>query len=100
MRYGFVWLLLLFAGCARLPQPSAPSTGAADATFARLADDYIAGYLAWRPQIGTSLGLHEYDGKVTDLSQASLDAELARLKEFERRLGELNTKELSPAAFY
>ena len=65
-----------------------------------MADEYIAGYLAWRPQTGTALGLHEYDGKVTDYSQASLDAELARLKSFDQRLGQLNTNHLSPQAFY
>jgi uncharacterized protein (DUF885 family) len=90
----------LLAGCTRpAPAPRA-STGEADAAFARLADEYIAGYLAWRPQTGTSLGLHEYDGKVTDYSQASLAAELARLKSFDQRLGQLKARQLSPQAFY
>ena len=93
-------LSCLLAGCTR-PAPG-PSSSAqdADAAFNRLADEYIAGYLAWRPQTGTSLGLHEYDGKVTDYSQASLSAELARLKSFDERLGQLNTNRLSPQAFY
>ena len=65
-----------------------------------MADEYIAGYLAWRPQTGTGLGFHQYDGKVTDYSQPSLDAELARLKSFDRRLGQFNTNRLSPQAFY
>ncbi len=90
----------LLAGCTRpAPAPRA-STGEADAAFARLADEYIAGYLAWRPQTGTSLGLHEYDGEVTDYSQASLAAELARLKSFDQRLGQLKARQLSPQAFY
>jgi len=29
---------------------------------------------------GNFLGLHEYDGKLTDYSRASIEAELARLK--------------------
>jgi len=89
----------LLAGCTRpAPAPRA-STGEADAAFARLADEYIAGYLAWRPQTGTSLGLHEYDGEVTDYSQASLAAELARLKSFDQRLGQLKARQLSRRRF-
>jgi uncharacterized protein (DUF885 family) len=67
--------------------------------FARLADDYLAGYLAWRPQAGTALGFHQYDGKVTDFSQPSLDAELTRLKSFDARLSQVGTNKLSAAAW-
>src|ERR1039457_6094562 len=93
-------LIVLLAGCT-LPAPAPrSSTGEADAAFSRLADEYIAGYLAWRPQTGTSLGFHEYDGKVTDYSQTSLSAELARLKSFDQRLGQLNRSQLSQQAYY
>jgi len=91
---------LMLAGCARLPQPSSTAAKQSDATFAKVADEYLAGFLAWRPQTGTTLGLHQYDGKVTDFSQASLNAELARLKTFERRLGALATTDLSPEDSY
>ncbi len=90
----------MLAGCARLPQPSSTKAKQGDATFAKVADEYLTGYLAWRPQTGTTLGLHQYDGKVTDFSQASLNAELTRLKTFERRLGALATTDLSPEASY
>ena len=96
------WLifLLLIAGCsAPSPQPHSSSSDA-DTTFTRLANEYLAGYLAWRPQTGTALGFHEYDGKVTDLSKASLDSELSRLNAFKQRLGQLNTNHLSRQAFY
>src|SRR5580692_8506080 len=89
---------ILLAGCAKLPQ-TASSTDA-DAVFQRLADDYIGGYLAWRPQAGTSLGLHQYDGKITDYSRASIDAELARLKSFEQQLADLGISRLSPQSVY
>jgi len=91
---------LMLAGCARLPQPSSTAAKQGDATFAKVADEYLTGFLAWRPQTGTTLGLHQYDGKVTDFRQASLNAELARLKTFERRLGALATTDLSPEASY
>ena len=90
----------MLAGCARLPQPSSTAAKQGDATFAKVADEYLTGYLAWRPQTGTTLGLHQYDGQVTDFSQASLNAELARLKTFERRLRALATTDLSPEASY
>src|ERR1700704_6339884 len=93
-------LTIALAGCAKLPQTSDTTSNQGDAAFARLADEYLAGYLAWRPQMGTSLGLHEYDGKVTDFNQRSLDAELARLKMFDERLSGLNTADLNRKSFY
>ncbi|HEV2390918.1 MAG TPA: DUF885 domain-containing protein [Verrucomicrobiae bacterium] len=102
-------LLLLLAACARpkSSSPSAPradqpttSSDAQDAAFAQLADEYIAGYLAWRPLVGTTLGLHQYDGKITDFSQASLKTELGRLKSYERRLAEVKTAQLSFTPYY
>jgi uncharacterized protein (DUF885 family) len=91
---------LCAAGLIRaLPSPAA-ATANGDADFNRLAEEYIAGYLAWRPQTGTALGLHEYDGKTTDYSQASLDAELARLKSFGQRLGRIETNRLSTHSLY
>ena len=97
MRLSLLFLsCLLLAGCAGTgPNATAPSADS-DAVFARLTDDYIGGYLAWRPQTGTELGLHQYDGKVTDYSRASLDAELARLKSFEQQLADLDSSRLSP----
>ncbi len=95
-----LFLTLLLAGCSQ-PKPSASgSGGSADEAFNRLANGYVAGYLAWRPQTGTTLGLHEYDGKVTDFSRASLGAELARLHSFDKRLDELDAGSLSLQAAY
>jgi len=90
--------LLLVAGCARLSQYPAPPASEADAHFTRLADEYLDGYLAWRPQSGTSLGFHQYDGKITDFSQRSVDAELGRLRSFDSQLAALDTTKLSPQA--
>jgi len=39
------------------------------------------------PKPARRLGLHQYDGRLTDYSQASLDSELARLKILRQRLG-------------
>ncbi len=98
-------VVALLAGCG--PQQKTDQAGATpettttgNAAFGKLADEYIAGYLAWRPQTGTYLGLHAYDGKVTDYRRASLDAELARLKEYRNRLARLDMASLNAGDFY
>src|SRR6185436_15590799 len=89
---------LLLAGCSNLN--FSPGAGSGDAEFNRVSEEYIAGYLAWRPQSGTSLGLHEYDGKVTDFSRASIDGERDRLRRSDATLRAMDTRTLSPQAFY
>ena len=76
------------------------SSGSGDAAFDKLSEEYLKGYLAWRPQTGTYLGLHEYDGKITDYSKASLGAELARLKEYDKKLAEVDSASLSTKKYY
>ena len=59
-------LMLLLAGCAQpRPEPTAARTEADQRLF-RISEEYLNGYLAWRPQTGTALGLHQYDGQLTD----------------------------------
>jgi uncharacterized protein (DUF885 family) len=93
----FLPLTLLLAGCSELFDSKHSST-TADARFTKLADDFLVGYLVWRPATGTGLGLHEYDGKLTDLSAASIRKELMRLKYFDRELAAFPTGALSPQA--
>jgi uncharacterized protein (DUF885 family) len=93
-------LAVLLASCATSPQTGSVNMNDGDSELRELADGYLAGYLAWRPQIGTGLGLHEYDGKVTDYGRASIRAELARLNSFDRRLEALGSRNLSATARY
>jgi uncharacterized protein (DUF885 family) len=79
---------------------SATSPVSGDAAFQKLADDYLTGYLAWRPAAGVALGYHQYDGKVTDLRKESLGKELGRLKDFDQHLAATDTASLSKQAFY
>ena len=99
MKKYFLLSLSLLAGCHALT-PGSSSASGGDQEFNRLADDFIAGYLAWRPQTGTALGFHEFDGKVTDFSRRSIDTELARLQKFDDQLGALKTNTLSAKSFY
>jgi uncharacterized protein (DUF885 family) len=71
-----------------------------DAAFQKLADDYLTGYLAWRPAQGVALGYHQYDGKVTDMGKESMGKELGRLKDFVQKLGAIDTTSLSAKSFY
>ena len=68
----------------------------ADADYEAVAEEYIKGYLVARPLEGTALGLHEYDGKITDYSRLALDAELSRLRRFDDRLNKFDPTKLSP----
>jgi uncharacterized protein (DUF885 family) len=72
----------------------------ADQTFQQSADDFLKGYLDWRPQAAVALGFHEYDGKISDYSKASLDNELKRLKDYEQKLTAIDTTSLSAKMFY
>lgn len=91
----YIAILFIFSSCN-----STGSKGSGDAAFDKLSDEYLNGYLAWRPQTGTYLGLHEYDGKITDYSKASIDAELMRLKEFDKKFSEIDSSSLSSKKYY
>ena len=93
-------LLVAICGCAKPTVASRSADSGSDTAFQQIADEYLKGYLAWRPQTGTALGLHEYDGKITDFNRASLDGERSRLRAFDARLGKLKATELSKRGFY
>src|SRR5438105_7359802 len=67
-----------------------------DAEYEAVAEEYIKTYLAAHPLEGTALGLHEYDGKMTDYSRLALDAELSRLRRFDDRLSKFDQGKLGP----
>jgi uncharacterized protein (DUF885 family) len=67
-----------------------------DGEYEAVAEEYIKGYLSAHPLEGTALGLHEYDGKITDYSRLALDAELSRLRRFDDRLSKFDLGKLSP----
>jgi len=79
-----------------LPCRSSFAAQTADAEYEAVAEEYIKGYFAARPLQGTALGLHEYDGKMTDYSRLALDAELSRLRRFDDRLTKFDPSKLSP----
>jgi len=86
-------------GCDQ-PKTTTPTAVSGDAAFQKLSDDYLSGYLDWRPELGVALGYHQYDGKVTDVRKESLGKELGRLKDFDQKMSTLDTASLSPKMFY
>ena len=78
-----------------LPCVSNFASQTADAEYEAVAEEYIKGYFASHPLQGTALGLHEYDGKITDYSRLALDAELSRLRRFDDRLTKFDPSKLS-----
>jgi uncharacterized protein (DUF885 family) len=96
-------LLVVLAGCTsggtHLELPT-PGDGSGDADFQKVADEYLTGFLAWRPLAAMQLGFHEYDGKLTDYSKASVDGEIVRLIEFQHRLADVKMGTLSAAGAF
>ena len=66
-----------------------------DAEFASVSDEFIKGYLAARPLEAVALGFHEFDGKISDYTRLSIDAEVSRLKRFQDRLKKFDLSELN-----
>ena len=66
-----------------------------DSEYEAVADEYIKGYLTAHPLEATSLGFHEYDGKIGDFSRLALDAELSRIRRFDDRLKKFDLDKLS-----
>jgi uncharacterized protein (DUF885 family) len=80
--------------------PKSIQSGSGDAAFQKLSEEFITGYLAWRPEFSVYLGFHEYDGKTSDLRKGSIENELARLKAYDQILNQLDTALLSPGMYY
>jgi uncharacterized protein (DUF885 family) len=87
--------LRLFVIALFLPAANSFAAQTADTDYEAVADEYIKGYFAARPLEGTALGLHEYDGKISDYSRLALDAELSRLRRFDDRLNKFDPTKLS-----
>ncbi len=66
-----------------------------DAEYEAVAEEYVKTYLAAHPLQGTTLGFHEYDGKISDYTRLALDAELSRLRRFDDRLAKFDPAKLS-----
>jgi uncharacterized protein (DUF885 family) len=92
---------LILMGCnSNTPPGHIATASSGDSTFSRLSEEFLAREMAWGPEAAVALGFHQYDGKLTDYSRASLDSELTRLKAYDQRLASLDSATLSPRVFY
>jgi uncharacterized protein (DUF885 family) len=67
--------------------------------FSKVSDEYFDQvYFHYAPSNGTSVGFHEYDGQLEDFSKKNIDAEIAALKSFEKRIDAIQPDD-SPADF-
>ena len=88
LSFAVLLLTLSLAGTAFAAQTQ-------DAEYEAVAEEYVKTYLAAHPLQGTTLGFHEYDGKISDYSRLALDAELSRLRRFDDRLAKFDPAKLS-----
>jgi len=87
-------LTILLCACGRQPQPPQKSTeGTPMSSFV---DDYFNALFEWSPTFGTSVGLHQYDSKMEDLSAASFNRRIQTLRQLQRRLADLRNSEMEP----
>src|SRR4029078_10582138 len=101
MKLSFLFpAVLLFSACNNEDSATANNQNNSDKMFQQLSDEFLQGYLNWRPQAAVALGFHEYDGKIADFSKASVDNELKRLKDYSQRQGTIDTASLSEKMFY
>ncbi len=99
MKYPLLLLCLLFIISCR-NSSGEKEQSASLSSFNTIADNYINGYLDWRPLGAVNLGFHQYDGKTTNYSKASLDKELNRLHSYRDTLALMDTTKLSDKDWY
>jgi uncharacterized protein (DUF885 family) len=67
--------------------------------FQKASDEYFdQAYFPFAPSSGTSVGYHQYDAQLENYSRKSIDAEIALLKSFERRIEAIHP-DTTPADF-
>ena len=95
----FLIVVTITVGGCRNNQKAA-STATGDTKFQNIAEDFLTGGLAWRPETAVWYGFHEFDGKISNLSKESIENELARQKYFDKVLKDFDTASISPETYY
>jgi len=96
--FPFLFLLAIIGTSCNSSSPNHPKNDG-DAEFKNLSENLITEDLAFSPELGSYLGFHEYDGKISDISMESLKKELARAKKYDEILKQFDTNRLSERAF-
>ena len=82
------------AGRAAAP-PSPTIEGAHHPAFDAFVDDFFDVYFAASPTSATGAGLHEYDGRLEDLSRAAIEQQIRGLRGLLRRLETMDRTAMS-----
>lgn len=69
-------------------------------TLTQLADDYLNDYFAFYPPIASSLGLHAYDGQITNLHADAIAARIEQLQVYRQRLTQIQPVALDRLASF
>src|SRR5205823_5776901 len=94
----FALLLAGFTSQAQHKQTESSSANN-DKVFELLAEQYFDKvYFKFNPSQGTAAGFHQYDNLLEDYSRASINSQLAALKNFQKMLAKIDPQQLSPAA--
>lgn len=101
MRRLSVFALALLPLFARAPATGGPEPEPeAQEAFRRLTDEYVAFHAYFNPVEATSLGIHDYDGRLPDLSQDGLFSLVAAYHEWLDRLASIDRESLSGDAYW
>jgi len=74
-----IFLLLMAVSSCQTRRPE----GSAMSSFV---DEYFDALFEWSPSTATAIGFHQYDSKIEDLSRASIDRRIERLKQLQSGL--------------
>jgi len=89
-------LVLCAAGAAAAdPPPPAPVLAPADATYRKVAAEILDDLYARNPSYATSLGLHQYDGRLEDYSRVAVEDEVKAIAGFRSALEAIDPKSLT-----
>lgn len=90
-----ILVMMAISGATRARMASQAATSEKQAAWDKLADEYFEQvYFKFEPSNGTSDGFHQYDALLEDYSRAGVDANVAALRAFEKRVEELDAKGL------
>jgi len=79
--------LIALGACMTTALPADATTGSAQQLFQRVSDEYFdTVYFPNQPTVGTLTGYHQYDTRLEDYSRKSVDAWVAALQAFEKRV--------------
>ncbi|MEO8664394.1 MAG: DUF885 domain-containing protein [Ignavibacteria bacterium] len=90
----FIFLTSLIF-CTAISKSNALPLKDIDSDFEAMQEKFISEYLDLNPQYATSLGFHQYDGKISDNSLASINEEIAWYESYKQRLSEIDPSSLN-----